>query len=538
MIVRSLQLKNFRSFVGATVVFGDQQNYVVGNNWQGKSSLVEGIVYALFGADAFPRRLAGAAVKAEHLVTDDADSGHVELTFSLGDHEYTVRRSLPRATVSLSRDGKTIASGKRPVDEKLHDLLAVDAKFFANVFYADQDELRKSFDLTPADRRLFVERLIGQEVWRDRIDGLRRAEKHLRAFIEDLTTGRFGAFIEELDRLTEETSEAANELEDLENQIAALRNAIPKKDRRGLRDDERKAEGEIAELEHGKTSLTGDRTMVDQTIRDLAKGKCPTCTQAVPPKLRRDRLADLRKRMRSIDANLRAVEKVLARLNSDLEDVDFEDLNDRLDELNALEERKSVLSREQDRRVEREKRLRGQARVFGKKPDQHQRAAEEVTFLGQLIEVINEHRAGLRGRIVKELVTAMNDLLARFHDGDFDAEAVIDAELDLNVKLHGREVPLTNLSGAAKDMFAIALRYGLMRVAARHVECLMLDEPTRHMDPINVRQLKAVFDDFDDRQLIVVTIQEEFSDARGRHFTVTKDGNHRSVVNSRASSSA
>ena len=54
------------------------------------------------------------------------------------------------------------------------------------------------------------------------------------------------------------------------------------------------------------------------------------------------------------------------------------------------------------------------------------------------------------------------------------------------MNLHQRKVPLANLSGAAKDMFAIAFRYGLMRVAARRIDSLILDEPTRHMDPKNV----------------------------------------------------
>ena len=101
------------------------------------------------------------------------------------------------------------------------------------------------------------------------------------------------------------------------------------------------------------------------------------------------------------------------------------------------------------------------------------------------------------------------------------------------MRLHGCHVPpLTNLSGAAKDVFAIAFRYGLMRVAARLVDCLILDEPTRHMDSKNVRQLRSVFDDLRDRQLIVVTIHEEFSTARGRHFAVTKDRDLRSIVTS------
>ncbi|HEX7664106.1 MAG TPA: hypothetical protein VF407_06345, partial [Polyangiaceae bacterium] len=433
-------------------------------------------------------------------------------------------------TVTLTRNGKPFASGKRPVDEKLRDLLAVDAKFFANVFYADQDELRKSFDLTPADRRIFVEGLIGQEIWRERVEGLRRTERHLRDFINDLATGRFGAFIEELDRLSDDASEDADELKQLDEDIAEIQATMPSKNRRGLRADEQKAHREIAHGQHSETALVSERAMLDRTIRDLAKGSCPTCTQVVPARLRRDRLADLRRRLRSIDSDLRKLEKTLARLNEELMAVDFDDLNVRFDELNTLEERRRGLSREQAKRVATEKRLRSQARVFGKKPEQHARAAAEATFVAQLIEVINDHRAGLRERVVKELVTAMNDLLSRFHDGDFDAEAIIDGELDLNVKLHGRQVPLTNLSGAAKDMFAIALRYGLMRVAARHVECLILDEPTRHMDVNNVRQLKAVFDEFADRQLIVVTIQGEFTDARGRHFTVTKDADRRSVV--------
>jgi DNA repair exonuclease SbcCD ATPase subunit len=144
VILRSLRLHNFRSFERGAVSFGDAQNYIVGGNWQGKSSLVEGIAFALFGGDAFPRKVAGASFRAEHFVTDGATSGHVELVFAVDEHEYTVRRSIPRAVVALLRDGIQIASGKKPVEEKLYDLLAVDAKFFSNVFYADQDDLRKS----------------------------------------------------------------------------------------------------------------------------------------------------------------------------------------------------------------------------------------------------------------------------------------------------------------------------------------------------------------------------------------------------------
>jgi exonuclease SbcC len=529
MILKRLRLHNFRSFAHADLSFGAEQNYVVGNNWQGKSSLVEAIAFALFGSDAFPRRLAGSAVKAEHLLNDGASSGWVELGFVVGDDEYTLNRRLPRTQVALHVNGKPLATGKKPVDEKLQDLLAVDAKFFANVFYADQDDLRKSFDLTPGERQLFIERLIGQEVWRERIEALRKAEKHLRAFIQDLASGRFGAFIEELDSLSLESVNAARELKDLNAQIVTLAKTAPMGIRE-LRAKKKGADGKIAKLQHQETKLEGEHGFLERLIEGLASGMCPTCAQAVPAKARKGRLAVLRKQLKDNSSKLREVQTALSQLDEDFEEEDYEGAEDALFEVHGLKERASALAREQARRVEREKRLRGQAKVFGKKPQQHQRAQAEVEFLDRLSAAIDMHRATLRERVVNELVVAMNNLLARFHDGDFDAEARIGSGMDLQVKLHGREVPLYNLSGAAKDLFAIALRYGLMRVAARKIDFLVLDEPTRHMDPTNIRQLRTVLDGLGDRQLVVVTVQAEFSDAKGQHFRVRKDSDLRSVV--------
>jgi DNA repair exonuclease SbcCD ATPase subunit len=96
--------------------------------------------------------------------------------------------------------------------------------------------------------------------------------------------------------------------------------------------------------------------------------------------------------------------------------------------------------------------------------------------------------------------------------------------------LHDRDVPIFNLSGAAKDILALALRYGLLRVAAKGISFLILDEPTRHMDSSNCQRLKSLFNDLLDRQLIVVTVNSEFSDASGRHFRVEKNESLDSVI--------
>lgn len=107
MIIRRIHLKNFRSFEEAHLELSDRQNYVFGQNWQGKSSIVDAIGFALFGVEVFPKKLAGTAVKAEHLVCDRGNraTASVEVCFEADGHEYTLRRTIPREVV-LARDGK------------------------------------------------------------------------------------------------------------------------------------------------------------------------------------------------------------------------------------------------------------------------------------------------------------------------------------------------------------------------------------------------------------------------------------------------
>jgi len=76
----------------------------------------------------------------------------------------------------------------------------------------------------------------------------------------------------------------------------------------------------------------------------------------------------------------------------------------------------------------------------------------EIAFVERLENAIQDFRRLLRKRLVKQLMIGTNDLLARFHDGDNDSIVKIDEELNIAVELHGREVPIVNLSGAAKGI--------------------------------------------------------------------------------------
>jgi exonuclease SbcC len=505
------------------------QNYVFGQNWQGKSSIVDAIGFALFGVDVFPKKIAGTPVKAEHLVNEDSAHGSVELRFEVDGVEYFLRRSLPSRDVSLRQGDLTIATGIRTVAEKLVSLLGVDVKLFQNIFFSDQDELRRSLDFSPEERRVFIERLLGVEEWKERIELLRAARRGLERLLEDLTAGRLGVFLSHVEGLDEELRLKREDIRELDLAIRSLKCNSPR-NVQSLRQEERSSKNAVAVLQHDELRVK-TRLEIEETLREGMKGgNCPTCTQPIPRPLRRSRLAELGRLIRELQRQLEKVRKDLAKQESSLSEEDFDASYETLLEVSNKQAQRRTIAEQLVRDEARLRKLRKQAKTFGRKPQQVEQTKSEIVFFETLEGVIQEFRKLLRGRLVRQLVVGTNDFVARFHDGDNDSQVKIDDDLNMAVQLHGREVPIFNLSGAAKDILALSLRYGLLRVAARGVNFLILDEPTRHMDTTNCQRLKSLFNDLLDRQLIVVTVNSEFSDAAGRHFRVLKDGSLHSVV--------
>lgn len=505
------------------------QNYIFGQNWQGKSSIIDAIGFALFGLDVFPKKIAGTTVSADHLVNEGCRHSKVRLDFLFHDQPYSIERTLPGRQVVLKSGDQIAATGVRTVTEKLNSLLGVDVKLFQNIFYSDQDDLRKSLEFSPEERRVFIERLLGVQEWKERIDLLRSAKRSLDSFLEDLTAGRLGAFLNHVEELDYDIEKQKTDLKDLQQSMRQL-GRISDRDIGSLRVEEKKEEGRIARLQHQELELR-TKLAIEQHLSDgVRKGKCPTCTQLIPRSLRASRLKTLGLAIRAFRAELKKIERQLEKLENKLHDADYGQSYEDVAELRETRARYETACEQLEKDEDRLKKLRLQAKTFGKKPQQVEQTKAEIAFLLRLEEAIQEFRRLLRKRLVKQLMIGTNDLLARFHDGDNDSVVKIDEELNIAVELHSREVPIFNLSGAAKDILALALRYGLLRVAAGGINFFILDEPTRHMDPSNCLKLKGLFNDLLDCQLIVVTVNSEFSDAAGRHFMVAKDEAFHSVI--------
>lgn len=97
MILDSLTLTNIRSHRDTEIKFPTGITIFSGDIGSGKSTILMGIEFALFGS---------GSVKGESLLSKSADSGEIMLTFHVGDTKYEVGRTLRRARGKIAQDPK------------------------------------------------------------------------------------------------------------------------------------------------------------------------------------------------------------------------------------------------------------------------------------------------------------------------------------------------------------------------------------------------------------------------------------------------
>jgi DNA repair exonuclease SbcCD ATPase subunit len=137
-MLRKLTTKNFRKLEDNVFEFGPGLQVVRGANEAGKSTMLEAIAYALFGAKACRESL-------EQVVTwgKDAKSLAVELAVVFEDVEYVVTRS-PRGAEVNYAGGRVVGQGE--VTAFISKMLGADAKVAGKLMLASQGGIRGTLE--------------------------------------------------------------------------------------------------------------------------------------------------------------------------------------------------------------------------------------------------------------------------------------------------------------------------------------------------------------------------------------------------------
>ncbi len=181
MLLHSLHLQNFKRFAEERVEFQDGITGIVGNNGAGKSSLVEAILFALYGVQS-------SGVDPDHIVSaaaGDRERATVRLDFGAGGTDYAVVRYFRRSGSSnqhearLFAGSRQIAEGVTDVQKAVQRIVGMGPTDFKNTIYAGQKDLLSLLESRPGERRRWFMQAL-------RIDAIRdAADENVKALVDE-----------------------------------------------------------------------------------------------------------------------------------------------------------------------------------------------------------------------------------------------------------------------------------------------------------------------------------------------------------------
>lgn len=154
-MLRSLSAFNFRKIENKTFEFENGLNVLRGRNESSKSTTLQAIAYALFGAQALPEPVADVVTWGH-----EPKDLRVELTMNSGD---VFKRGPTGAEVW--RDGKVFVTGQKEVTKHAEMLFGASAAIAPKLMFASQGKITGALDDGAAALSVLIENLAGFEVF-------------------------------------------------------------------------------------------------------------------------------------------------------------------------------------------------------------------------------------------------------------------------------------------------------------------------------------------------------------------------------------
>ncbi|MBI5229096.1 AAA family ATPase, partial [Candidatus Micrarchaeota archaeon] len=312
-MILSLKLKHWKSHEDSELNFVKGTNLLVGPIGAGKSSVIDGVCFALFGT--FPA-LKSRRVSLEEVITQRPKkfmSANVELKFECQGKQYSILRSISeRGSSAYLRERDRLLEGPQSqrVTEAVERILKVDYELFVRAIYSEQNRIDYFLTLGKGDRKKQIDELLGI----DRFEGARSNSSTLinrlktirdeslsflkGVQVEDVEK-KYDGLVKEIEALKEETEKCRKSIEAKKKEFEEGRVELKRTEA---------VEQEFRELEKALAALKGSLKAMEQTLLEkkrLLKKEFGRNTIESEEKNLKERLLDLRKK-----------EKVLAELKA------------------------------------------------------------------------------------------------------------------------------------------------------------------------------------------------------------------------------
>ncbi len=251
MIFTKLRLRNFKSHEDTIIRFEKGISVIVGENGAGKSTILEGISFALFKQHT--------GKKIDDLVRNNAGSMFVELKFISNGKKYKIIRekksnlkSVLYKKTSLDGEYVHVCSGDKEVSNEILQILDIDSDLFLNAIYIRQGEIAELVDKTPAEKKQLIAKLLG-------IDSLEKSWKYLLPFISNYENQ-----LSELKGKLYNSKELADDLTRRREELSSLK-------QRGyeLEENIEEVAGLLQEISESKRDMEREKEIYETQVNNL-----------------------------------------------------------------------------------------------------------------------------------------------------------------------------------------------------------------------------------------------------------------------------
>jgi DNA repair protein SbcC/Rad50 len=162
-MIDSIELKNWRSHLDTKMDFSDGTNVLVGIVGAGKTSVLDGLCFGLFGT--FPT-LASKKIKLEDMIMkkpQKKDKAEIVVNFSIGEDNYSVKRIIQKGKTNgeLRKNGKLIeAPQTQRVTEEVEKILKIHYDLFTRAVYSEQNEIDMFLTIPKGKRMSKIDQLL------------------------------------------------------------------------------------------------------------------------------------------------------------------------------------------------------------------------------------------------------------------------------------------------------------------------------------------------------------------------------------------
>ncbi|MFY9717361.1 MAG: SMC family ATPase, partial [Thermoplasmata archaeon] len=316
MQLRSLEVRNIRSYETGTVEFAPGTTLIVGDVGAGKTSLLYAIEMALFGV---------AEVDAAYLVRHGAAHAEVAVRFEDGEHRYDVsrrfrrirrkgRESFESERITFREDGRETSYSATEVRQRVIELLGfpdnpnpqAHSDLWRWAIYVPQERMREILSARPQDRLETIRRALGVERYRTAAENaqelgadLRSTARHRRESADRLGHYdlEYAEAVETADRLRVERSELERAIASSAAELERARAAVEEAERsHQQRDSDRR---EVDSLQRDQRS---DASATDQHYRNAAERRAEEARRTAEREENRRASADVDARHQALVA--------------------------------------------------------------------------------------------------------------------------------------------------------------------------------------------------------------------------------------------